>query len=202
MSEKKNKNLEAENEAFKGAFRTPFAFLFGGPVGVIANIIYTIFKAHDEVKQEEKRKEWWNAQFVNVEENGRRIKEQKRLEADKKVSERDSNIAYLRGEFDDCEDISFDEWFKCKCIFYKNIDYNYDLEKQLCRVSIQYTLHESFGAKYLPMSEFVEKYKSDLDNGFIEKKYKLYGKKAHVRFCYKIKDKKYEYYCSGYNIKI
>jgi len=199
---KKNRNLEAENEVFKGIFRTPFAFLIGGPTGVIANAAYTAFKANDEVKQEEERKKKWDSQFVDVEENGRKIKEQKRTEEEKKSNERKANIAYLRNEFDNCEDISFGEWFKCNCIYHKKIDYNYDLEKQLYRVSIRHTLNESFGANYLQMSEFIEKYKSDLENGIIEKKYRLYSKKAYVRFCYKIKNKNYEYYCSGYDVEI
>ena len=46
------KNLEAQNEVYKGLFRTPFAFLLGGPFGLAVNTTYTAIKVKNEIKGE------------------------------------------------------------------------------------------------------------------------------------------------------
>ena len=185
-----NKNLEAENEIFKGIFRTPFAFLFGGPTGFIANILFTAWMADDEIKRENAHKEKLKEMGVigdpDIFKVGREVmNNQKKLYNDVK----NDQLSYLKKEFNECEDPSFADCFNIR--FHKKATEALHKERHYA-ASITYGdnyIDNTCGASYLPENEFIEKYKRDRLNGNIIKKYKFYNNNQRITFGYMIKCK-------------
>ncbi len=191
----KNKNLEAENEVFKGMFRTPFAFLIGGPVGVIANTIYTSIKAKEEITQNELHKNFVSSQFQKVQKLDEYLEEKKNNSLSDTLRWK-SLIDYLSNEFDNSEDISFNDG---SSIVFCTKD-KLPKRKNHYRVIIRYgnDIFNSFGADYLPENEFVEKYKEDKKNNKICNMYKMYNNNINMTFCYQAGS---NYYCTGMHIE-
>ena len=105
-----DKNLEAQNQIYRGIFRTPLAFLFGGPVGLIANTIFTASKVKDEIEREEKHKEYIESLFVKTV-SQKEYLENKKVERINNDNLKNDNINYLKDEFINSEDLSFDDDF-------------------------------------------------------------------------------------------
>lgn len=187
-----NKNLEAENELFKGLIRTPLAFLVGGPTGLIGNFIFTALKADKEIDRENKHKEYVKAQYKKI-----KTPDEYRLDENQKKKAKgllyNNQINFLKNEFRDSEDISFAEWSGAKYLTKEVFTY----VNRRYRVSIRCGsnfMMDSIGATYLPEDEFIAKYKEDMANNNIIKKYKLYNNDVRVTFCYTTL---YDNYCTG-----
>lgn len=54
--QKENRNVDVESKIVSGIVRTPLSFLMGGPIGVIANILFTASSVNKEKIEENKRK--------------------------------------------------------------------------------------------------------------------------------------------------
>ena len=52
-----NTNIEAKSKVVSGVVRSLPAFLIGGPMGLMANAVYTTINVKEEIDEEEKRKQ-------------------------------------------------------------------------------------------------------------------------------------------------
>lgn len=176
------KNLEAIDQGYKGIFRTPFAFLLGGPVGLIANAAYTAYKVNDEIKTEARHKEYLK---TLVAPNQKTLKEfyeererQKNLEKQKEIEK----VEYLKSEFSDGKDISFDDGFHFRYITDDKFTY-----KDRYYEAIFHYKDPLFGwrAKYYPIDEFISMYENDKKAGNIIEKNRFYNNEVRATFGYK-----------------
>ena len=174
----RKKNLEAENEIFKGIFRSPFSFLIGGPCGFVANAIYTIIRTHDEIKQNEQHKEFINSQFcpmVDIKE----IEENKIIENAKLNEARKQIATWLYNEFGAAEEICLDKSYYYFRFLSKDKLFHGNKQKSCIRFGV--TSKDYVGYCY-HIEDFIKYYKKDLKENNITKKY--YCSDGCVKFLY------------------
>lgn len=105
------KNLEAINETYKGLIRTPFSFLIGGPVGLVVNTIYSLFKVKHEIKREKE----FQGKMANVFAPNSSYEEKKNIfeNTKKHIKENDNElcITIKNDYYTDCLDMSI--YYNC-----------------------------------------------------------------------------------------
>ena len=154
------KNLEARNELYKGAFRTPFAFLLGGPAGVILNAVYTGLKTGSEVKE--------HNEFLEKMESERKEYEAKKAETIAKIEAEEKIYADVYDDF--CKGTNIKRDYIRR--FDTTGDYNwYKMEAYLEMILTDngsgITEGKHLGYMYR-MKEFCKKYFEDKENDNIK----------------------------------
>lgn len=176
------KNLEAIDQGYKGIFRTPFAFLLGGPVGLIANAAYTAYKVNDEIKTEAQHKEYLKSLGSPNQKTLKDFYEERERKKNLEKQKENEMIDYLKNEFIDSEDISFDDEFHFRYITSDKFTY----KDQHYEAIFHYKdLLFGWKGKYLPTEEFIDKYNNDKKSGIITEKQKFYNNKVRATFGYK-----------------
>lgn len=178
------RNLEAYDQAYKGLVRSPFAFLIGGPCGLIINAVYSVIQINDEVQRENAHKKYLEDTGIygnpDVFADGRKKLLDERA---KKQEKSDSQLHYLRDEFDYCEDrsIEYDCWVKYNSKKpFTHADKYYD-----AIIHTGSSLNDIWKGRYLPEKEFIDNYKRDKASGKIIKKYRFYNNNVRMTFGYK-----------------
>lgn len=192
MGEKKN--LEAENELYKGAFRTPFALLVGGPLGVVANAAYTALKVKDEIKREDDHKKFIASIGTDMP-TPQQIKHAEQKAEEERKQKKLTDMEFLKSEFDNAEDPSFDDFFS---LTYDGNGYLKESFRYFGFLWIDSYHHVGGRTSYLPVPDFIKKYKKCLEEGAIENKYKFMNDNVMATYCF-LSDKKY--YLTGMNKK-
>lgn len=166
----KKKNLEAENEIYKGLFRTPISFLLGGPYGLFVNTLYTIFRGKSEIQKEEEHKRFIESQFKQTVDLTQ-VHHMKEKEEEKAKEVERSLYDILLQEFDECEYVSKDDknyWFQY------HSKYNvYNKKPQKCSLLYgKFFNKKSVGWCY-EIDEFYNRYLKDKTNNNIKEKYRF-----------------------------
>ena len=138
----RQKNLEAQNEIYKGLFRMPFAFLSGGPFGLLANAAYSIYKVKMEIGREKAFEEWLDTQFVHEKSYHEKMFEFKENE-EKKKNDKIHKLLFLNNVFKDADDPTV--LYKC---------YNYQLDQN--RISFRFIPKKSVvNGKLIKIKDFI-----------------------------------------------
>lgn len=178
------KNLEAKDQIYRGIFRMPFAFLFGGPIGIITNTIFTTVKVNGEINRENQHKKYIES-IIETSATQKKYIEERKSE-DKRIKENKiKNIDFLKEEFYNCEDISYDSNFHLT--YFGKEKLLYESKHYKARFS-NGNLNDSWIGNYLPIQEFIKKYQTDCTNGNVIKKYRFFNNKIRATFGYKTVD--------------
>ena len=181
-----SKNLEAKNEVYKGIVRTPFSILFGGPVGFITNIAYTIYKAKNEIKQENSHKEYINSLYQKTNSYHEIFNEKKENDLINKSKSKTDTEYIIECFKDACVPCShhylIDSLHKDK-LFHGNGKVKFKL------ITKKDPVHPLFFDGYvLDVINFRKKYDTDFDNNNV--KMKLLLRKSGPKFAYINNDNK------------
>ncbi len=177
-------NLESKNEIYKGVFRTPFAFLLGGPIGFISNIIFTAYKSKDEIKREEEHKKYIDSIYLK-QSTLREYKEKKAKEKKRTNELISNNIEYLKCEFRGSKDFSFTKGFHVSYLNTK--DFLNENKFYKARFILNYGIgsENTWVGSYYPIDDFIVKYKNDLNAGNILEKNTFYNNNVRATYGYK-----------------
>ena len=181
------KNLEAENELFKGVFRTPLAIMFGGLIGFLYNAIYTGARVNYEINREINHKEYLKSLGIDGETDICKKGREKRVAEEKQIAiNKHNTFLYLMREFEDGDDYSFDEG--CRIQYRCKERFTHANKHYTAIIHIGYGIDKMWGGQYLPEDEFIKKYEYDLANGNVKQKYKFMNNKVRGAFGYKTED--------------
>lgn len=175
----KGKNLEARDQVLKGVLRTPLAFVMGGPVGLVVNVIATATGAKYEIDRENEHKKYLESlkpKYLTLEELETRHNQRQKL-----IDEiEESFVSAIKFGRDDCSIHSVPNRY---CEMNIKVDaphpeHVWIIDSSITRDGVSYCL-----------KDFYDIFNKDKNDSSIVK-YNLFG-----TYCYKVNSKPYLVIC-------